>query len=493
MTSLSPMKKILTILTGSAVLISPPLVAQDARGVVDAAASAMGTPTVQAVEYSASSGNAYSVGQAPGPGKPWPRFTVTKYTALINYNVPVMREQTVRIDDEKPPRGGGAGPYVPETQQGGIRPIPFGPQTANAVRDGRTENGALQIWLTPHGFLKGAAANNATLRPGAPRGKRMVSFRAFDRYTITGTISDQNLVERVQTTVANPLYGDMVLEAEYSDYRDAGGVKLPMRIVQRQGGFPTLDLTLTSAQPNTAAAMAAAAPEQPAAPPPAAPARATGKELSPGFWALEGSIPMNFLVEFRDFVVIIEAVGNEQRTEAVLAEVKRLVPSKPIRYVINTHHHADHSGGLRAVVAEGLPILTHQANKAFYEKMLRNPATIAPDRLARNPRAPMIEGMGDKKVITDGTKTIEVHHVKGNLHSEGLLMVYLPKEKLLIQADAYAPRPAGAKPLPFSPFTTNLYENVQRLKLSVDQLVHVHGGMDPFSKLVEAANLRGTN
>jgi glyoxylase-like metal-dependent hydrolase (beta-lactamase superfamily II) len=487
------MKTILPALMFCAASMAATLVAQDARGVIDEASKAMGTATLQAVEYSAASGNTYSVGQAPGPGKPWPRFTVTKYTALINYSVPVMREQTVRVDDENPPRGGGAGPYVPETQQGGIRPIPFGPQTANAVRDGRTENGALQIWLTPHGFLKGAAANNATMRAGTSRGRRVVSFRAFDRYTISGTINEQNLVERVQTTVANPLYGDMVLEAEYSDYRDVGGVKYPMRIVQRQGGFPTLELTLSSVQPNSAAALAASAPERPAAPPAAAPARAPGKEIAPGFWALEGSIPMNFLVEFRDFVVIIEAVGSEERTEAVLAEVKRLVPSKPIRYVINTHQHSDHSGGLRAIVAEGLPILTHQVNKAFYEKMLRNPATIAPDKLARSPKAPILEGMGDKKVITDGTKTIEVHLVKGNLHSEGLLMVYFPKERLLVQADAYAPRPAGAKPLPPSPFTTNLYENVQRLKLTVDQMVHVHGGIDPIARLVEAAGRRGTN
>ena len=376
----------LVVITIVAVILWSPLEAQDARAVIDAASKAMGTASLQAVEYSAASGNTYAVGQAPGPGRPWPRFTVTKYTALINYSVPVMREQTVRIDDENPPRGGGAGPYVPETQQGGIRPIPFGPQTANAVRDGRTENGALQIWLTPHGFLKGAAANNASVRAGTQRGRRDLSFRAFDRYTITGTINDENLVERVQTTVANPLYGDMILEAIYSEYRDLSGVKFPMRIVQRQGGFPSLELRLASVQPNSAAALAMTAPERPAAPVAPEPARAPAKEITPGFWALEGSIPMNFLVEFRDFVVIIEAVGSEARTEAVLAEVKRLAPSKPIQYVINTHQHSDHSGGLRAVVAEGLPILTHQVNKAFYEKMLRNPATIAPDKLARNPR-----------------------------------------------------------------------------------------------------------
>jgi hypothetical protein len=156
----------LVVVTIVAVILRSPLVAQDARAVIDAASKAMGTANLQAVEYSAASGNTHAVGQAPGPGKPWPRFTVTKYTALINYSVPVMREQTVRIDDENPPRGGGAGPYVAETQQGGIRPIPFGPQTANAVRDGRTENGALQIWLTPHGFLKAPSAAGGTSRSG---------------------------------------------------------------------------------------------------------------------------------------------------------------------------------------------------------------------------------------------------------------------------------------------------------------------------------------
>lgn len=490
------MKKLLLAALGGAAAVSIQVGAQDARAVVDAAATAMGTADLRAVEYSGS-GNAYALGQAPGPGKPWPRFTMTKYAAAINYTVPAMRDEIVRVDDENPPRGGGAGPYVQETQQGGIRPIPFGPQTSRAVRDGRTENGALTIWLTPHGFLKGAAANSATLRLATERGRavKVVSFRAFDRYTVVGRLNDQNLVEHVQTTIGNPVYGDMVLEASYSDYRDFGGVKFPMKIVQRQGGFPTLDLNVAAVQPNSAAALAVSAPERPAGPAGGGgPARATARALAPGFWALEGAIPMSFLVEFRDFVVIVEATLSSERTEAVLAEVKRVVPGKPIRYVVNTHQHSDHSGGLRGVVAAGIPILTHQVNKAFWEKTLRNPSTVAPDALARNPRAPIVEGVADKKVITDGTRTIEVHHVKGNLHDEGLLMVYLPKEKLLLQADAYAPRPPGAKPLPWSPFTANLLENVQRLKLDVTEMVHIHGGTDPIAKLVEAANRpRGTN
>jgi glyoxylase-like metal-dependent hydrolase (beta-lactamase superfamily II) len=483
------MTRLLLALIGLAALAAP-VQTQDARAVLDMAMTAMGTAAVQGVEYSATSGNTYALGQAPGPGKPWPRFTVIKYNAAINYGVPVMREETVRVDDENPPRGGGAGPYVPETQQGGIRPIPFGPQTARVLRDGRTENGALQIWLTPHGFLKAAAAATPTVRTTTVGGRRatLVSFRAFDKYTITGRLDADNLVEHVETTVSNPLYGDMKLEAEYADYRDIAGARFPMRIVQRQGGFPTLQLTIAEVRPTTQAALALAPPERAAGvPADGGAARATPREIASGLWALEGSIPVSFLVEFRDFVVMIEAATSEERVEANLAAIRRTTPGKPIRYVVNTHQHSDHSGGLRAVVAEGLTILTHEVNKPYYEKMLRNPATIAPDRLARSPRPPVIEGIGEKKVLTDGERTVEVHHVKGNLHDEGLLMVYFPREKLLVQADAYAPRPAGAKPLPRSPFTVNLYENVQRLKLDVEQMVHIHGGTDPIAKLVEAA------
>ena len=493
------MRRFLLVFSVLLTLLWLPAGAQDARGTLDAAVAAMGASSLHAVEYSAVKGNVYAMGQAPGPGKPWPRFTVTQYSLQINYDAPVMREQTSRIDDENPPRGGGAGGYNPETGQGGIRPIPFGPNVTTAVRDGRTPDGALQIWLTPHGFLKGAAANAATLTamPRDRNGSLSLSFKAFDKYTVTGTLNRDNLVERVQTTVAHPLYGDSVVEAQYSGYQDIGGVKFPSRIVQRQGGFPLLDVPVT-VQPGAAAAAALTFPapagrgrgqgQGPAAGPGQGPARLATREIAPGFWAIEGGA-QSFVIDFRDFMVVVEAPANPARVDAVLAEARLLVPNKPIRYVVNTHQHADHSGGLRAVVAAGLTLLTHEGNIPFYNKMLRHPATIEPDALAKNPRAPMLEGVGEKKVITDGTRVVEVHLVRGNLHSEGLLMVYLPKERMVIQADNYSPRPADAKQLPWSPHTANFYENIQRLKLDIGQLVHVHGGMDPIEKLVAAAKL----
>src|SRR5438046_10192491 len=99
-----------------------------------------------------------------------------------------MRQEIVRVDDENPPRGGGAGGYNPATGQGGIRPVP-GDINQNQSTDGRTESGALNIWLTPHGFLKGAAANAATAKVSGSRGRKIVSFTAFGKYTVTRSIS----------------------------------------------------------------------------------------------------------------------------------------------------------------------------------------------------------------------------------------------------------------------------------------------------------------
>jgi hypothetical protein len=222
------------------VLLGITVGAQDAASVIGTASRAMGTETLQAIRYTGTGTN-NSTGQAYTPGGPWPRFKVTKYMAAVNYSVPVVRQEVVRIDNEFPPRGGGAGGYNPATFQGGIRPVP-GDIIQNSTTDGRSEIGAVNIWLTPHGFLKGAAANASTARVVRTGGRTQLSFTAFGKYTITGTLNAQNLVERVETTVDVAFTGDTPVDGTYSDYRDFGGVKFPMHIVMRQAGHPILDL-----------------------------------------------------------------------------------------------------------------------------------------------------------------------------------------------------------------------------------------------------------
>jgi glyoxylase-like metal-dependent hydrolase (beta-lactamase superfamily II) len=188
-----------------------------------------------------------------------------------------------------------------------------------------------------------------------------------------------------------------------------------------------------------------------------------------------------------DHVVVVEGPLNDQRALAVIAETRRLVPAKPIRYVIATHHHFDHSGGLRAFAAEGIPLITHESTRAFFERAFATPATLDPDHLTKSGRRGAVEGMGDRRTLTDGARVVEIHLIRGNAHADGLLMVYLPKEKLLIEADAFTPVAAGApNPTPPSPFSVNLADNIARLNLAVDQILPIHGRMVALAELHRA-------
>jgi glyoxylase-like metal-dependent hydrolase (beta-lactamase superfamily II) len=157
--------------------------------------------------------------------------------------------------------------------------------------------------------------------------------------------------------------------------------------------------------------------------------------------------------------------------------------------VINSHHHFDHSGGLRAAAAEGATVITHEINRAFLDRALAARATIAPDHMATSGKKPApVEGVRDKRVLSDGTRSVEIHHIAGNTHHDGLLMVYLPNERLLAQADTFTPPPAHTPPpMPPNPFTVNLVDNLVRLGLTVDRLLPLHGRIVPLADLHQAA------
>jgi glyoxylase-like metal-dependent hydrolase (beta-lactamase superfamily II) len=492
------MKRILAVIAAVTVL-SLQAVAQnnggDAGALISDATKAMGAASLRSLQYTGT-GSINPTGQAYTTGGAWPRYTVTKYTMSIDYSVPAMRQELVRIDDAKVPRGGGAGGYNPQTFQGGIRPIP-GDIVQNNTINGRAQAGAIAFWLTPHGFLKGAAANAATAKASTVKGKRTLTFTAFDKFPITATLDNRNLIEHVEALVDIAFTGDTVLDGTYSDYRNLDGVQVPMHLVMREGGWPTLEINVAQARPNSQEAIdvvARATSAPPAGPPAAAAAPPQPVKLGEGIWQLNPNGEGSILVECKDYVVMVEAPGGDAVTTASIEQAKRLAPNKPIKYVVNSHHHADHAGGMRAYVAEGIPIITHESHRKYYEEQIfKNPHSLNPDRLARMPRPPMLETMKDKRVITDGTMTLEIYLMKDQPHSEGLLMMYVPKEKIIMQADAYIPRP-GAPPLPMpSPYTTNLVDNISRLKLNVDRVVHIHGGTSPYSDVLAAAGRRPTS
>jgi glyoxylase-like metal-dependent hydrolase (beta-lactamase superfamily II) len=278
--------------------------------------------------------------------------------------------------------------------------------------------------------------------------------------------------------------GDMLVETTYSDYKDFAGVKFPTKIVQTQGGFPVLELTVSDVQPNAAANIDV--PEAVRSAPPAA-VRVESQKLGDGVWFLAGGTHNSALVEFKDYVAVIEGPLDEQRSLAVIAEVKKLAPNKPIRYLINTHHHFDHSGGIRTYVAEGATIITHEMNRPYYEKTFAMPRTLSPDALSKNPKEAKFETVKDKYVLTDGARRLELYAVQGNGHNAGLLIAYIPKEKVLIEPDLFNPPPPNTPPPPaVSPYTASLQETIKRLKLDVRQIAPLHGRIVPVADLQKA-------
>ena len=486
--------------------------AQDAAQVLSAASAAMGTATVKSIQFSGTGWNS-AMGQSFMPSEDWPKFELTSYTRVLEYETRGSREEWTRVQGKFPPRGGGGIPvYDWAGAVNGVWTQKFyalGEYGWNI--DGTTVSGAprlstsaagmlpsirqLDIWLSAHGFLKAAAAaKDATAMSLVLEGKAktIVTFTAMDKYRVNGTIGADNMVERVQTWVQNPVFGDMVFEYHFSNYKDFGGVKFPMVIDVYQGdarinpghSFAHYDVTSVAVNPSLPPLVV---PDSVKNARPAA-ARVTSSQLSPGVWRIAGEGHHSIAVDFRDFITVVEAPQDEQRSLAVLAEVRKLIPNKPIRYVVNTHHHFDHSGGLRTYVAEGATVVTHAANKDFYQNVFFYPAprTIEPDLLstrypyARTDRAASIEPVSDKYVITDGTRTLDVYALK-NLNESDMLVVYLPAEKILINADLYSPPAATAiGPLPKNDDAVRqLNENIKRLKLAVDKHVGIHGDVGP--------------
>lgn len=201
-------------------------------------------------------------------------------------------------------------------------------------------------------------------------------------------------------------------------------------------------------------------------------------------WYLTGAFVDSVVIEYPSYLMVIEAPLSEERSLAVIAEAKKLVPNKPIRYVMNTHHHFDHSAGLRTYAAEDATIITQEINKPFYEQAYRAARTLAPDKLSQKPMPAKFLPVKDKYVLTEGNRTVEIYHSEGETHDEGMLFAYLPKEKMLIEADEFTPPGPGAPPpglggSPYPPIVIGLhvtmYKNIQRLKLNVDTIVPLHG------------------
>jgi glyoxylase-like metal-dependent hydrolase (beta-lactamase superfamily II) len=470
------------------------------QGVLQSAATTLGVANIKLLEFTGT-GQMFSVGQNYVASDPWPAIPLKAYTATVNYDTGAMRIDLVRTMGPLMPRGGGA-PFTGDQRQIQLvsgnfawnMPVPAANAAAGAPAPQAAPQAAAQpermlaLWATPQGFVKAAMTNNATSRQA--RGGTEVTFAVGGKYKMAGTINGQGQVEKVQTWIYQSIVGDMLIETTYSGYRNFGGVTFPSRIVQTQDGYPSLDLTIASVTANPT--FDAPVPDNVRNAPPPAPVMVAVEKLAEGVFYLTGGSHHSLAVEMRDHIVVVDTPQNEARAAAVLAKAKETIPNKPIRFVVTSHHHWDHLGGIRTAIDEGATIVTHQSNKAFLERVAKTPHTMAPDRLASSRKAVRIQTVGDRGQLTDGTRTIELHRLQGYEHAGDMLVVYLPNEKILAEPDAYTPPAPNASLIaPAVAYAKALHANIQRLKLDVQVIAPFHGNRK--SDVAELARLAGVN
>lgn len=448
-------------------------------GTLPAASTALDAPNTNAIAFSGT-GKWYQFGQAPVPTQAWPAFDVTAYTQTASYADPAAgRVEITRLQVVDPNRARPAfveqkvDQYVAGTVAWNV-PASGPPAAQPAAVDERT----MEVWATPHGFLRAAAANKATVT--AANGGSEVAF-SVGAHKFAGSINAQNEVTRVQSWFDNPVTGDTPVEFTYTNYQDFNGVRFPSRIVRTQAGHPVLEIDVASVTKNPQVVIAVPEEVKSFTPPPV---NVEVEQLAEGVYYLRGGSHHSLLVDQADRLVVIEGPLSEARGQAVIAKAKELVPNKPIAYVVNTHVHFDHSSGLRAFVAEGATVVTHETTRPFYEAAWANPRTLNPDAMSKSGKVAVFEIVADKHVIPDAKRPVEVYAIQGNGHADGFLMAYLPNEKILMESDAWSPMaPDAPVPATPNPFNVNLYENIERLGLDVQVIAPGHSRRATIAEL----------
>jgi glyoxylase-like metal-dependent hydrolase (beta-lactamase superfamily II) len=391
-------------------------------------------------------------------------------TAVRNYT---------RTIDFTTPASHATGATLPPVQRGA--PPPSQPPTPGVYDQSITPaisawEQQMLIWTTPWGFLKGAAANNATVKSQKINGVRykVLTWSPAQRstsglpYTVAGYIDADHLVARVETWVEHPVLGDLHHEFFYSGYQSFAGLMAPAKISQRQISMETFVVAIDSATANPrdlARLMTAPPPPPPPAPvPPAA-----SEKLADGVYRITGGY-VSLAVEFKEHVVVLEGGQSEARGLAVIAETRRLFPTKKIKYVVSTHPHFDHAGGLAPFVAEGVTILVDDNAKFFNEASLGTPRTLVGDAMAKSHKKPKVEGVIEQMELKDETRSLMLYHVDKLEHSDSMLIAYLPREKILFTADFNQPAPGQ----PVSPSIAVLMANLDRLAIDFERHVTVH-------------------
>jgi glyoxylase-like metal-dependent hydrolase (beta-lactamase superfamily II) len=361
-------------------------------------------------------------------------------------------------------------------------------KTATPIANASVNNFRPQMRRLPPFVLLEALDRANTLRwlgedeIGGRKQKVISVIRPDNQQLALSFDAQTNLLTKYGYLYADPITGDSEIAQTYSGYRTVGKLKLPgARVLYNSGGV-IQEVEYTDLQINTKPAESMfAGPdgfEKLEAPPATPPPPAVSKVADDVYVlnGLAGGTHNVLFVAFNDYVLVVEApeqiLYNNNSVQA-LAKIKETVPGKPIKYLVLTHHHSDHAGGFREYVAEGTTIVTTASTKSSLEKALAVDSSLLPQFSLKNKLA--IEVVENKKrVFQDDKHVVELYDIGPNPHANEMLIAYLPKQKILFQADMLNPAANGSIPIA-QDATVSFSEKLQQLGLDVEKIYGVHG------------------
>jgi glyoxylase-like metal-dependent hydrolase (beta-lactamase superfamily II) len=466
----------LVAIAGLAACAPPPTPEQ--QFITEMRAALGGDSRLQAVKTLAIEGEGvnYNLGQDMKPEASTQQFAITEYKRVID-----IANSRQRVEQTRTPKFAFfQGPQAQKQVQGLDGEIAFNVNAKGEAARLGTQAELDRRFDIYHHPLKLArstldpATTVTNVRSGAVR---QADIKTAAGPVVTVMLDAAGLPLSISSNTYHPNLGDVVVSTAFASYEDVNGLKLPSRFTTRVDAFTTAEIRATSQAIDTDVGdLAAPAPARAAAPPPAAPT-VVPEALGKGVWLMGGQSHHSVLVEFGDHLMLIEAPQSEARTLAVIAKAKELVPGKPLTQLVTTHHHFDHTAGLRAAIAEGMDVITQAGNRPWVEAMAKRPHTLRPDALTKKSTRLVVTPVEAELEVKDQAMTVMLYHVAGNPHSDTMLMAYIPRDRLLVEVDAFS---AGSA---VNPYAANLLENIEKRKLRVDRIAALHGAIARMTEL----------
>ena len=353
----------------------------------------------------------------------------------------------------------------------------------------------------PELLLQMASNRSATLRSlgetsidGEPH--HVITFADFNGSQIALYFNARsNLLTEYETLGDDPILGDVSGETIFADYRDVGGVKFPFRVILKYAGEVNSDQAYSEVRINTHPAdeLFAMPADATRGPEVLGPTEVSLRRLADDVYFVNGInsgdvwFYSQMFVVFKDYVLVVESPLGNETSKTVIAKIESVALGKPIKYLVPTHYHTDHTGGIREYIAKGATVVTTPGNQRFIAQVAGKQHSIRPDTLSLSPRQPVIEVFKDRRDFKDDQHEVDLYNIGPSPHVDEIVVVYLPREKILFVTDLMMTRIIGKMPPP-SPTSVDFDNKIRQLNLDIQTVANGHGWvgtMDEFRKGLE--------